>query len=113
MIKFISLNIFLFSLVLSAICFQWFGKESAFSCFFGGLVMQFNFLAISLLWHIVFTKKSILLAVLVIILKYLIVGYILWNLNQIKGLNLSGFILGLSSLLLAILSTLVYKRSSK
>lgn len=72
--------------------------------------MLFNLLGLWILWKLIFSKKSIALAVLVIIFKYLILGLILWNLNQIQWIRPLGFVLGLGSLLVGVTFSAIFRK---
>lgn len=109
MIKTTAQILFGYTVLLSVVLFFTSGQDSALSCFFGGLIMLVNLLGIYFLWHLVFSKKSIALAVFVIIFKYLILGVLLWNLAKVSWMKPVGLILGLSTLVFAILSTTLLK----
>ena len=109
MINIVALATGLFGFLISIACHFKVGNEFALSSLFGTGVMVANLLGLRLIWKMFFSKKSIALVVSVIIFKYLILGLILLNLNQIKWMNPIGFVLGLSSLLFGILSSLVVK----
>lgn len=87
------------------------GFEMALSCLFGGTVIVLNLGGLWLLWKLIFSKKSIALAVLVIIFKYVILGLILWNLNQIQWVRPIGFVLGLGSLMIGVVGVALLKKS--
>lgn len=110
MIKIVANASILFGLFLAGVCFFVLGVEQAFSCLLGSAMMLINLLGLWILWTFIFSKKSIALAVLVIIFKYLILGLILWNLNQIQWMRPVGFIIGLSSLLLGVISAIIFKK---
>ncbi len=109
MIKFTAISSFVASVIFSIALYFTTGFESAISCMFGGTVMVVNLFGLWFLWKLIFSKKSIALAVLIIIFKYLILGLILWNLNQIQWIRPMGFVLGLSSLLIGVVCTAIFK----
>ena len=110
MIKFVALSTAGFGLLISLLSYMKFGSEFALSSLFGAVVMTANLLGLWFIWKLVFSKKSIALVVSVIIFKYLILGLILWNLNRTHWVSASGVVLGLSSLLFGILSSLAFKK---
>jgi hypothetical protein len=110
MINLVAISVALFTLILSLVCFFVFNVDTGLSCLFGGALMMINMLGLALLWRLIFSKKSIALAILVIIFKFLILGLILWNLRQAEWIKPIGFVLGLSSLVLGILGFSVYKK---
>ena len=109
MIKLIAISLIVYTNLISALLFFTHGQAVALSCLIGGGIMLLNLLGIYLLWHLIFSKKSIALAVFVIIFKYLILGVVLWNLSSISWLKPLGLVAGLSTLVLAILSATLMK----
>lgn len=95
----------LYSLLFSLILLKFRTSDAAFNCLVAGAIMLLNFLAITWLWKIIFNKKSIALAVLIIIFKYLILAMILWKLSSWIVLDPVGLVVGFSSLLFAALTT--------
>ncbi|MBC7421091.1 MAG: hypothetical protein H7328_10220 [Bdellovibrio sp.] len=110
MIKRVALATFLFSVILTLACYIAFDLNNALSCALGASVMLINLVGIWFGWKLVFLKKSIALAVLVIIFKYLILGLILWNFTQYQWLQPIGFIVGLSSLMFGVISSVFLKK---
>lgn len=110
MIKFVAIISFISSVLLASLLYFTSGFETAASCLFGGGVMVLNLFGLWFLWKLIFSKKSIALAVLVIIFKYLILGLILWNLNQIQWIRPLGFVVGLSSLMFGVVCGALFKR---
>ena len=85
------------------------GPPAGFSFLAGGLFILASFGGLVLVWSLIFGKKSIALAVLVIIFKYVILGLILWSLTLQRGFSLLGFVLGLGALIFAILGAALIK----
>lgn len=104
MIKLIALLIFIYSLLGAIALKAIYNNQAAISCLFAGMIMIVNLVGLFFIWRIVFYKKSIALAVLVIIFKYLILGWLLWFLSESEWIHSIGFVVGFSTLLLAILS---------
>lgn len=102
-----------YTLIFYFILLKFQSINSANNCLVAGLIMLGNFLAITLLWKLIFNKKSIALAVLIIIFKYLILGVILWNLSNWLKIDPIGLVAGFSTLLVAILTTQLLKRFLK
>ena len=75
--------------------------------------MLINVGGLSAFWQLVFSKKLIALAAVIIIFKYLILAVILWSLYTLKWLSPVGFCIGLASLLFSVLVLLVVKQFSK
>lgn len=110
MIKCSAIISLVFSILIALGLYFKFGPEMAFSCLFGGVIILLNLLGLWIVWKFIFSKKSIALAVLVIIFKYVILGLILWNLNQIQWMRPLGFILGLSSLMFGVVCAALFKK---
>lgn len=98
-----------YTVLISALLFLYQGQDVALSCLLGGGIMLLNLWGIYILWHLIFSKKSIALAVFVIIFKYLILGVVLWNLAAMGWIKPLGLVSGLSTLVLAILSATLMK----
>ena len=113
MIKISATITFIFSLLIALACFFTLGKESALSALFGGGLMVLNLMGLWFVWRLIFLKKSIALVVVIIIFKYLILGLILLNLNQLLWMRPKGFILGLGSLIFGVIGVAVYKKFSE
>ncbi|MFZ3230099.1 MAG: hypothetical protein WA160_07835 [Pseudobdellovibrio sp.] len=109
MIKLAAIYMIIYTLLGSIVLMLFADRETAISCAIGGFIMLINLIGIYLLWQVVFTKKSIALAVVIIILKYLILGFVLWYLAQVSYIRPIGLVVGLSTLVLAILSTTLTK----
>lgn len=109
MIKQSAILIFIYSLIISAVLFFTKGYPSAISCMAGGSLMLINLLGLSFIWGQIFSKKSTALAALTILLKYLGLGLLLWAFSSFSWMEPIGFILGLSTLILSILSMTAVK----
>lgn len=107
MIKLLAISIFLYTALATAVALSFQTTGFAVSVALGGGTMGVNVLALSLMWRLIFSKKSIALAVLVIIFKYLILALILWSLASIKWLSPIGFSIGLAALLFGVLVVLL------
>lgn len=103
MIKIVAFSAAMYTLVASLASVYYFGHYSAISVLLGGLAVMFNIAGISYTWRLIFMKKSIALAVLVIIFKYLLLGMILLGLMKFKWLSPAGFCVGLGSLIFGVL----------
>lgn len=103
MIKNIALILSIYTVAAVAIIYKFWGLEQAIGTFVGGLLMFVNVLSLSYLWKLIISKKSIALAIVVIIFKYLILGMILWGLASSVLLKVEGFLIGIVSLVFAIL----------
>lgn len=109
MIKLTAGLLLFYVLIMSILLYFTMGSAAAISCLAGGMLMLVNLSGLYFIWSRAFAKKSIALAVVAIVIKYLGLGYIFWSLSNSNWLHPTSFILGLTSLLLAILSMTVVK----
>ncbi len=107
MIKILALSILFYTLSLAGGAYLIYGLAVSVSVLLGGLSMWINVLGLAYFWSLVFRKKSIALAAIAIIFKYLILALILWSLSSIKWLNLPAFCVGLTSLIFGVLVVLI------
>ncbi len=109
MIK-IALYIYLsLTLIGSVALYVAFNYQMALSYVASCLIMQLNIVALAWIWRIIFQKKSIALAVGLIIFKYSILAAILWKLSSVKWLEPVGFVLGLLIFMVALIGSLFFK----
>lgn len=85
------------------------GTPAAYSCLAGGGLMLLDLGGFYLAWQLYFRKKSIALMVLVIIFKYFVLALVFWSLTKVSWIHPFGFVIGISTLVLAILSMTVAK----
>lgn len=109
MIKLSATLIIFYSFVISAALVFASGYPAAVSCLVGGFMMLINLLGLSFVWGQIFSKKSILLATLVILFKYIFLAALLWAFSRSNWIHPAGFVLGLSTLILSILSMTAIK----
>ena len=109
MIKNITIIVIIYSLTVSLLSYFYINANFSISVLFGGLAMLLNLAALSFSWSLIFSKKSIALAVFVIIFKYVILAAVLWGLSTTKWLNIMGFLTGLTSLVFSILIAMIIK----
>lgn len=76
-------------------------KAEAFEI--GALMVLLNFGALALGWSLVFKKKFVALAVPIIVIKYAILGIIIYELSRRQDLDLLWLCLGLASFLVTSL----------
>jgi hypothetical protein len=113
MIKNITLVMAVYSLLGSCLGYLLVNSHFAVSLMLGAAIMLVNLAGLAFLWRLIFSKKSIALAALVIIFKYLILGMILWSLASANWLNPIGFLAGLASLVFAVVGATAIKSFSK
>lgn len=113
MINFIVLATIVWGLVFATICYLLKFNDATISIIAGVFGLIINFLVLSLAWKLIFLKKSIALAVLVIIFKYLILALVLWAISTAPWFEPVGFVLALASFLLAIVCSTIFKKRIK
>lgn len=100
--------IVLFSLLLH----RFYNLEQAVWCILGGLTMLLNWWVLVWAWKRIFLKKSIALAVSVIVFKYSILGFIVYYAVTATKERPIGFVVGLSSIVL-VMPVVALKHSQK
>ena len=73
------------------------GLYAALSCLLGSFLVGANFLVLIWGWQRIFLKKTIALAVGVIVFKYAILGLIIYLVISLKKVDELGFLLGLGT----------------
>lgn len=103
MIKNITIWILVMTLLL--VFFSYNSEAVGFSksLLIGSAISMGNLLGLYFIWSLIIFKKNVALAALTIIFKYVVLGLILWKMASIQELNPIGLILGLSTLVVAIL----------
>lgn len=91
-------------MLLSTLGLALFGAQQYVASFVGGgLVVTLNFILIGFGWKMVFQKKRVALAVLIIVFKYAILGFIIYLLVKQPWLLPLGFAAGVASIMIASL----------
>ncbi len=109
MIKLTAVLVLVFTAVGAAVFQVTSDGVAAVSCITGGLFIFVNLLSLAWVWGHVLARKSIALAYLAILLKYLVLAYLFWYFSKSGWIQPKGFILGLSTLIFAILSMTVIR----
>ena len=113
MINYIAVAVAFYAFVASIAAYFYFGVGFSANVFIGSLIVLLNIAALSFSWKRIFSKKSIALAIFVIIFKYVILGMILWGLSVAGWLNVIGFLVGLASLLFSLFAVMLIKSLKK
>ena len=113
MIKNIAISVVVYAFVATTAAYFYFGRGFSANVFIGALIVLLNLAALSFSWKRIFSKKSIALAIFVIIFKYVILGMILWGLSKNGWLNIIGFLAGLASLLFSVFAAMAIKTLRK
>lgn len=109
MIKIVAAAIAIYTLVATLAAAYYTDRSFAFSVLLGGMAILINIAGLTFSWRLIFMKKSIALAVLVIIFKYLLLGMALWSLIELKWLSPVGFCIGIGSLVFGTLAAVIFK----
>ena len=109
MIKSIAYSIIGYTTLAFGVVYYYWGMNWAISVLIGGTLMLINIASLTFLWKQVFFKKSIALAVIIIIFKYAILALILWGLASFTWMKLMGFLIGIGSLIFGLLFAPVIK----
>lgn len=113
MIKLLATSMFAYTITATLISYFLISNEYAIGVFVGGITMLVNLGGLAAFWKLIFSKKLIALAMLIIIFKYLILAVVLWALYTYKWLNPVGFFIGLASLLFGVFMLLIVKQLLK
>lgn len=79
----------------------------------GAALMLVNIVLLTWAWRRIFIKKSIALAVSVIVIKYAIIGLLVFKLAQKETFEMAGFLIGLTSVLPSMLLAAVMDHKNK
>lgn len=102
MIKKIALLSLLTAIVAGLAAWLFTKPEMALTGFAVHVMLILNMLGIWLIWSVVFEKKSVALGVVIIILKYPLLGYIVVQMSRQTWFNSIGVLIGFSSFVLSI-----------
>ena len=99
--KFISISHLIFALIIGIPTYFFIGNQQVLSFFLGAGLIHFSYLILAISWSLIFQKKLIALAVILIIFKYAILGVILFQIVKMQWLSLLWFSLGVASFVTA------------
>ncbi|WP_409478644.1 hypothetical protein [Pseudobdellovibrio sp. HCB154] len=112
MIKKIAI-ISLLTAVVTGLATWFFGKPTmAGTAVICHLLLILNLLGIWLIWRVVFEKKSVALGVVVIILKYPLLGYIVIQMSRQSWFDSIGLLIGFLSFVFSIVLVALYKQKT-
>ena len=109
MIKQAAALVFFYGFAFAAALWFFFSHDAGISCAAGSGIMLLNLISFFITWKLVLARRSMALTAMVIITKYSILGLIFWRLTSATWIQPMGFVVGISTLLLAILSMTVLK----
>lgn len=112
MINFIAKTVAAYAITTTIVAHIYLGIGFSTNVLIGSAVVFLNLAALTFSWKRIFSKKTIALAVFVIIFKYVILGMVLWALSVTGWLNIVGFLIGLASLLFSVFTAILTKSLS-
>lgn len=87
------------------------GSKVAFSLFIGGLIVWMNLLILSSSWYLIFQKKSLVLSVSVIVIKYAILGLLVYQIVSSNLFQINWLIAGFTLVLItALVSSFCFRK---
>lgn len=98
------------ALIVFVICKYTLGDKIAYTMFVTSFVLILNLLGLYLLWSLVIQKKSIALGVGIIILKYPLLGYIVYQMAQQKWFHSMGIFVGFVTFVFSIVLAALLRR---
>jgi hypothetical protein len=103
MIKNITIWMLVMTLLLVVFAYNYGSVGFGKSVLIGSAISLGNLLGLYFIWSLIFSKKNVALAAFAIIFKYVVLGLILWKMASIQELNPIGLVLGLGTLVVAVL----------
>lgn len=105
---------YLACLVMSFILLKINNLESVMISFFAGAGLAIlNVAALYISWKKILEKKNLVLSVSVIVFKYPILGFLLYEVVHLKQISLGWFMVGMGTFLPAVLLSLIFWFSPK
>jgi len=110
MIKKIAIVSLLTAIITGLVAWFFAIPEMALTGFITHLLLIANMLGIWLIWRVVFEKKSVALGIVIIILKYPLLGYIVVQMSRQTWFSSIGVLIGFSSFVLSIVLVALLKQ---
>ncbi len=108
MIKKIALVNLVISAVLALGLYIFVNKNIAISELVTTLMLVLNLSGLYIFWRVVFLKKSIALGLLIIIFKYPLIAYCLWQMSRQNWVHPLGVFVSMLLFLLSIVGVVLY-----
>lgn len=83
--------------------FRYGAPSAAFSFISGSGLMLISFLLLYIGWRLIFKKKLVALAIMVIVFKYAILGIIIFTIVKLPWFHAEWFLIGVASFVLSAL----------
>ena len=110
MIKKIAIFNSALALCVSVIFFIFMNQNVAISCLVTSFLLIINLLGLYTFWRIVFFKKSIALGLLIIIFKYPLIAYCIWQMSRQSWANPFGILVAMLLFLSSVTGVVIYNR---
>lgn len=104
------LSYFLAAAIGALALFIWHSSLAAISLVIGSLLMMLNVATLNFAWGRILTKKQVALPVGVIVIKYPILGFIIYHVATTNVLSVPWFAAGFTLLLLSAVSVAIGSR---
>lgn len=92
------------SLLLALLLFALRSQEAAIAFIFGSSVSFFNLVALTVVWPRILAKKLVALSIGIIVIKFAILGWILYEVATKNLVQVEWFAVGLGVVILTVLS---------
>jgi hypothetical protein len=92
------------SLALAILLYSLRSSEAAIAFIFGSSVSFFNLLALAVVWPWILAKKLVALSIGIIVIKFAILGWILYEVATKNLVQVEWFAVGLGVVILTVLS---------
>lgn len=110
MIKKIATLNLIFSLAISTVLLIFLNQNAAISCVFTSILLVLNMAGLYIFWQIVFLKKSIALGLLIIIFKYPLIAYCIWQMSKQNWVSPIGIFVSMLLFLVSIVGIVLYEQ---
>jgi hypothetical protein len=108
MIKKIAATQFVLSLVTAIGLLIFMNEKVAISCAATSVLLIVNLIGLYLLWRVVFFKKSIALGLLIIIFKYPLIAFCLWQMSKQSWVQPIGILVAMLLFLISVVGGVMY-----
>jgi hypothetical protein len=108
MIKTIALVQCVLSLLISVGLLIFMNEKVAISCAVTSVLLIANLIGLYIFWRVVFFKKSIALGLLIIIFKYPLIAFCLWQMSKQTWVQPIGILVAMLLFLFSVVSGALY-----
>ena len=108
MIKTIAVAQLLSGLLTSVGLFIFMNEKVAISCAVTSVLLIVNLIGLYIFWRVVFFKKSIALGLLIIIFKYPLIAFCLWQMSKQTWVQPIGILVSMLLFLFSVVGAVLY-----